>query len=410
MFKHPSLTLAMVIGIALGGASRLCAQTSSAPPTSLKGLFLGLGNSTQVLTGGVIPAAVFENVGAISELATLEVSTAPVGTSTGGFTFAFDSQLQTWTRTAQSFGPAFAERSLTTGKSRFSAGFNFLHAAYDSIAGQDMKNGDLRVGQNAQSPVLPIAYSTLKIDMTSDTLVGFAVVGVTDDLDVGVTIPWVRVSASGEIAAFTSTNVDVFAGRHPQFPTTSAAGVGDIAIFGKYHVWHHNGGGLAGEVQMHLPTGDADNLRGAGVTRTQLSAIFSQGGRVAPHVNVGYEFWSSGVVLAASRNISAKNQFTYALGLEFEAHPRVTVAVDVLGRRLLNGGQLAYIKYNLVGVPGSFDELEAVGEGLNVVSLAPGIKWNVWRKLLVTANVLGSMANDGVRAKVTPVFGLDWAF
>src|SRR3954466_6475930 len=122
------------------------------PPDSLKGALLALGK----------PLGSEQAMSALTSLTSLEVSTAPLGTSTGGFTFTFDPSLRTWTRSASSFGPSFAERSLTTGKAKFSAGFNVLHAGYDSFGGYDLQNGDLRPAQNVRSTATPISYTTLK--------------------------------------------------------------------------------------------------------------------------------------------------------------------------------------------------------------------------------------------------------
>jgi hypothetical protein len=122
------------ISFLLAASSR--AQTAP-PPDSLKGQLLAFGNrlgSQQAMS-------------ALATLTSIEVSTAPLGTSTGGFTFTFDPNLRTWTRSASTFGPSFAERSLTTGKAKVSAGFNFLHAGYDSFGGYDLQNGDLRPAQ-----------------------------------------------------------------------------------------------------------------------------------------------------------------------------------------------------------------------------------------------------------------------
>ena len=41
---------------------------------------------------------------------------------------------------------------------------------------------------------------------------------------------------------------------------------------------------------------------------------------------------------------------------------------------------------------------------------APEIKWNVAGNVLLTGNVLASIANKGLRANVIPVVGFDWAF
>ena len=398
-------TLFAMSGVLCAAAVTASAQTTQAPPpTSLKGLLLDI----SVKSG--VPPQLGEQVVTFGAIMGLEVSTAPLGTSTGGFTYTFDKQLQTFTRSSTSFGPTFAERSLTAGKGKFSIGFNWLHSGYNSLAGQDLTNGDFRPTRNATVIGNPASYSVGKFDVSSDTVVGLATVGITERLDVGIGIPWVRISMSADESNFTASNIDLFQGHHLGFGTTTATGVGDVAIFGKYHIWRHNDGGIAGELTVRLPTGDTDNLQGIGVTRTMVSGIWSQRlGKISPHVNLGYEFWSADVPLAPSRNVSAKDQFEYAFGVEFAVHPRATANVDVVGRRLLNGGQIGYTKLDF-GAGQSVEALLGLPEGLNVVSLAPGIKWNIWRSALITGNVLASLANNGLRANLTPVLGIEWAF
>ena len=159
-------------------------------------------------------------------------------------------------------------------------------------------------------------------------------------------------------------------------------------------------------MELRLPTGDSDELRGTGVTRTLVSAIWSRGGKVAPHANAGYEFWSS--KLSLTQDVYVKNQMKYAFGVEVQPHPLLTLLVDVVGRRSLHGGRTGY---ETVSVPGgTIDLLVPIPEGLNVISLAPGLKWNIWRGVLLNADLLVSLANKGLRADTTPVVGFDWAF
>jgi hypothetical protein len=44
------------------------------------------------------------------------------------------------------------------------------------------------------------------------------------------------------------------------------------------------------------------------------------------------------------------------------------------------------------------------------VLLAPGAKWNAFRTLLLTLNVLVPATNRGLRSRVTPVVGVEWGF
>jgi hypothetical protein len=389
------------VGVALtGGGTDAHAQL---PPDSIRGALLELAARTPD------PATSADQVNALATFTALEVSTAPIGTSTGAFAFSYDEQLGVFTRSTQSFGPTFADRSLTSGKGRLSVGLNWLHASYDSIAGMNLQNGEFLTARNAQTPLFPISHGVTYLDVSSDTVVGFAAFGVSDNVDVGVVVPYIRVSMGAELRLFNAQNVEVTTPL--AMPKVDASGIGDMAMFAKYRFWTRGEGGLAGQVEVRFPTGDEEDLRGLGVTRTQVSAIWSQGGRIAPHATIGYEFWSDEIDITPRLGVVTRNQLRYAAGVEFQAHRRITAMVDVLGRRLLKGGRPGYERFPfLLPGGGSFEGLVGRAEGLNVVSLAPGLKWNVYRTLLLTGSVLTSLANDGLRAHVVPVLGLDWAF
>jgi hypothetical protein len=371
-----------------------------------------LARKTNAVATGVPPTDAPESSNDLGVLLSLGVSTAPLGTSTGGFTFTFDNSTGTFTRTSQSFGPAFGKRSLTIGKGKASAGFNWLHAGYDSLGGLNLANGDLRPVRDARAAdgtPLPYFYSSVRLGLTTDTYVGFVTYGVSNDLDVGVAAPWVRVSLSADVGLFGPNDEDLSPPGHLLvLPHTTASGLGDIEVFGKYRVWHHGEGGMAAELKVTLPTGNTSDLRGTGVTRTLVSAIWSHGGKLSPHANVGYELWSNAVMLDATGNVFARNQVDYGFGVELQVHPQATILFDVVGRRLLHGGVLGY---EAVSSPGStLETLVDLPKGLDVVSFAPGVKWNVAGRVLVTANTLLSLANQGLRANVIPVIGVEWAF
>jgi len=346
---------------------------------------------------------------AMATIAALEVSTAPLGTSTGGFTFVFNPTLRAWTRSAPSFGPAFAERSLTTGQLKVSAGFNWLHAKYNSFGGQDLSNADFKPSKNIKGFTnLPAAnFTAVQMQLSSDTFVAFGHAGITDTLDVGLAVPFIQVHAKATGAIFSASGTNLFSSSMNE---TTESGVGDIAVFGKYRLWRQDDGGAAAAVEIRLPTGDSASLRGLGVTRTLVSGIWSRGGMISPHVNVGYEFWSKGVPLRADGTVSAKNQVKYAAGVEVTPMPRMTVVVDLVGRNLLNGGQVGYQTFAGSVPNSSIDALLALPKGVHVISLVPSVKWNVYRSVLLTGNVLISLSNNGLRADSIPVVGLDWAF
>ncbi len=397
---------ASLLIVLAGGSSPANAQAVSS--ASLRDQLQAYGNRIVTTLGANSPEIASE-VKSFAELFALEVSTAPLGNATGGFTYVFDTSVGGFVRKTNSFGPMFANRSITQGKGRISAGVNFLHADYNSLAGFGIANGELVTGKNFKGLPLPIDSTPLRLYASSNTVVASASYGVTDNVDVGLIVPWVRISAGADFAVLGPGNVDLTpGGRTFLFPTTSAAGFGDIAIFGRYHVWHHADGGVLADVQVRLPTGDEGGLRGLGITRTRFSAVWSQGGRLAPHANAGYEVWSSEVPISFDGSVFARHQVDYAFGVEFQPHPRTTLSLDIIGRRQLHGGQLSY--RTIAFGPGTVDALLPVEGGVSVVSFAPGIKWNVAGNALFSGGLLTTLMNDGMRAHVIPVVGLEWAF
>ena len=229
-----------------------------------------------------------QSASTIVALTSIEVVTAPLGTSTGGFTFTFDPLLQVYKRSTSSFGPAFAERSLTAGRAKVSLGANWVYTSYDSLGGFSLDGNELLLARNVNSSALPrVASTALNVELKTHTVAVFGQVGVTDTFDVGVIVPWVRVdlAANGLYIGPTGTTE----GRLT-VPRAKAWGIGDMGIFGKYLLWRQAEGGLAAAFDLRLPTGDRDELRGLDITRTTASLVWSKGGRISPHANVGFEF------------------------------------------------------------------------------------------------------------------------
>ena len=53
-----------------------------------------------------------------------QLSSFPLGSSAGGFSWTFDPALGTFNRVSDSFGPVFAERALTVGRGRINLGWS----------------------------------------------------------------------------------------------------------------------------------------------------------------------------------------------------------------------------------------------------------------------------------------------
>ena len=245
--------------------------------------------------------AVFFNQAILSQL-----STFPLGSSSGGFSYAYDPSLGTFTRATSSFGPAFAERALTVGRHRLSVGTNFRYLHYDSFEGKDLQNGDIKFYLTHQ-PVGgfffegDVIQTALHLNLSTNTVAFFANYGVTSRLDVAVAVPIVSVDMNASIDATVlrlatgdtgpSSAIHVFSnGTESQTfsDAAKATGIGDVILRAKYRFLDVAGGGLAAALDLRLPSGDQANLLGTGATQGKVAIIASgTHGIFEPHVNIG---------------------------------------------------------------------------------------------------------------------------
>ena len=83
----------------------------------------------RTILGGTTGALTENSSSALYGLLLGETTTFPIGSSAGGFTWIFDSNLRVPIRRSSSFGPMFAERPFTTGKGKLNVGAVFQHTS-----------------------------------------------------------------------------------------------------------------------------------------------------------------------------------------------------------------------------------------------------------------------------------------
>ena len=359
------------------------------------------------LTSAAGEGAGVSNIGeVVADLVGLEVSTAPIGSSAGGFTFTFDPVTRSFSRAAPSFGPMFGERAVTAGEGRASFGINYIRTTYDTLDGTDVRDGSLQtVALRGGSAALAGAAT---LDITTDTVVFFSNVALNSWFDASVAVPFVNLQLTG-----THQISDQIAEG-----SASAAGLGDIALRAKMRVYARDQGGVALGVDLRIPTGDPDAMLGAGVTRTLVSGIWSTTvGSLAPHASAGFEYWSDPFQvydpLQQAAIDAGRHGFAYEAGVEWAGTDRLTVNGEFMGRTLQDGGRLEYRELPLRANPfGLTNALVAsvAPRGLHRASISGGIKWNFAGTALLTASVLVPVNDAGLRDTFTPIFGLDWGF
>jgi hypothetical protein len=420
--KVPFRIAGVLVTLCCGSTLPARAQVQTTEGLSLRDTILMLTSSQTGALGG-------RSLGDVVSFATaLEVATTPLGTSSGSFVFTLDPTTGLDVRSATTFGPAFADRALTSGEGKVSIGSSFLFATYDKLGKLDLEEMPLLYGKDLATSDAALGVTSLAL--SSKTLVLSGLVGVTDALDLGVAVPLVTVKLDGISW--------VCVGKDPQLQwdlpckgtgnyvfgrsvgNGVASGIGDIAVLAKYRFLKFgkelpDPGGLAALVTMRLPTGDTDNLRGLGINRTLLSLVGSYGlGKLQPHGNIGFEVWSRGVEVVADplRNttVNVRHQIQYNAGVEYEAAPKLTLLLDMLGRHTMGGGGVAF---QTTDDPVSGLNLRYVVATDNTtlkLMMAPGLKLNLKGKLLVSLNALIPMAGKGLYDRFTPAVSLEWNF
>jgi hypothetical protein len=343
----------------------------------------------------------------IADLVGLEVSTAPIGSSAGGFTFTFDPVTRAFSRAAPSFGPTFGERAITAGEGRASFGINYIRTTYDTLDGVDIRDGSLTT-VTLRAGATPLFAGTAALDITTDTFVFFTNVALNRWFDAAVAVPYVtlRVDGTHQIADRLASG------------SASASGIGDIALRAKIRLYEEEQGGVALGVDLRVPTGDQEAMLGAGVTRTLVSGIWSTtAGAFAPHASVGFEFWSDPFQafdpLQQAAVDAGQHGVAYEAGVEWAASDQLTVNAEFIGRTIRNGGRLEYRELPMSGNPFGITNASVASvapSGLNRTSVAGGIKWNFAGTALLTASVMVPVNDVGLRDRLTPVIGLDWGF
>ena len=346
-----------------------------------------------------------------------QVSSFPLGSSAGGFSWTFDPALGSFSRVSPSFGPVFSERALTIGRRRFNVGVNYQRGTFDSLEAKDLQGGDIKfyTGVSVGSGYV-FFEDSLDLKMSTDTVGLFATYGVTDRFDLGIAIPIMNVQMRAGLATRVGDSVT---GVDPEIVVNrvvsdSANGIGDIVIRGKYSLWKARGGGVAAGVDWRLPTGDEEELLGiAGAQGKFYLAASSAHGRISPHVNVG--FTVSGDTEAARSEdtfvYDPADEIGYAAGVDVALTPRLTVVGDIVGRTLRDTDRF---DLRLIDVPtefgGSFTEWSTESGSLNLLLGSVGVKVNPFSRSLISFNLLFPLNDRGLRDDVTLVGGFEWSF
>ena len=332
----------------------------------------------------------------ISRALRANLATLPVTTSSGAFVYRLNPELGTVERATSSYGPFFVERALTAGLHQASIGLTFQHLRFTSLDGANLRDGSLVTTANQfvdERTAFDVDALTLAIDADIATLYGN--VGISKRMEIGFAAPMIALRLDG-------SRKNTYRGRVFTQATARATAIGlaDMVVRTKYTVFDEDGAAVATAVDVRLPTGREEDLLGAGSTSLKFAAIGSlERGRTSAHANAGI------------RVGGLARELDYGGALAIAATNRVTVSGEVLGRWLDSFGHIARVTAphpRLVGV--ETIRLTPDASTLHVLTLVPGLKWNVGDTWVLAANVSVPLTTGGLTSRFTPFVGLDYAF
>jgi hypothetical protein len=172
--------------------------------------------------------------------------------------------------------------------------------------------------------------------------------------------------------------------------------------------------GFALGLDLRLPTGDERNLLGTGAPGVQPFGAWSADyGVFSPHVNVGYQ-WNGSSILGGDLDSGVAADLpdvgVYALGAVVAVHPRVTVAIDVVGRYIIDTPRVHPEDFYALDGRSVFPNIAFETGSINEVSTAVGLKINLAGRLLLNTNLLAALNSGGLRDKISPLVGIEYAF
>lgn len=361
----------------------------------------------------------------LSNAIAISVSNAPVSAASSGATFSFVGGQPV--KTSSSAGPIFGERAQTLGRGRFFIGANVTGMHFQRVRGVRLDqlvlnfvHQDVAPGDTLGSPEFENDLIQVRVGMNVDLLVStvFASWGLVDGVDLGVAVPFVHTSVSGQSVAQilpfgSGTNTPHYfgtdAGGNPILTAIagtsgSATGVGDVSGRLKISVIQSGRVGIAILADARFPTGDEANLLGAGrFSGRGLGIVSVRIGGFSPHANVGYVIRDADL---ENNGVIANFGFDQLIG------PWATLAFDLLSEWQLGDPKLEVpgpIVYQ-TPFPRTIPATDIPSRKDHQMAASVGFKFTTPRNLNLITNILVPLRDAGLQPSAVWTAGLEYNF
>jgi hypothetical protein len=359
-----------------------------------------------------------------------QLAAVPLPSSASGFTYELDPTLGVFRRSTQSFGPILAERAETVGKGKFSLGFSYQYFSFDTLegVGLDQVPAVFTHDDPASGGRADVVTTLNSIDARVGQTTAFFTFGLLDRVDLSVAVPFITVdmdvaseasvqrigTANSPATHFFRDASGGFGAARRYEGTGSASGIGDVIARLKATLYKGDHSAMALGVDSRIPTGDEEDLLGSGAPGVKPFLVLSFASKnVAPHINLAYQ-WNGESVLAGNVTTGTKgdmpDQFHYTVGLDVGLSDKFTLAVDVLGRYVIDSPRMQSTVFRTIDVGSTFPNIHFETGSFSIVDGAIGLKINLGGTLLADFNALFKLNDAGLRNTFTPLFGLEYSF
>ncbi len=401
------------------------------------GLFV---DSEAPLPGGGTHSAHFnssfqQSFGPFNSAIATQLAAVPLPAPASGFTYTYDAALGVFNRSTSSYGPILSERAETLGKNRVSLSVNYQRFGFDTIDGLSLDT--IPAVFTHDNPVAGTGRDDLvttdnSIGITLSQFTTFFNYGLSDRVDVAIAIPIVSVDMNVRSLAtvqrigttnpathfyfqpFVALQSEAYGTQQTFTKSGSASGIGDILLRLKLQAVKKPSFGISLGLDGRAPTGDELNMLGSGAPGLRPFLVVSTSHKtVSPHLKLGYQ-WNGDSLLAGNILAGTKgdlaDQGIFEAGVDIACGKKLTLALDFLGQRVIDGERLSTDTFRALNGTSTFPNIKLSKGSYNVADGSVGLKANPGGNLLIDLNLVFKLNDTGLRARVTPLFGIEYSF
>jgi hypothetical protein len=329
----------------------------------------------------------------------------PVPAASGGISFEFNPKTSAFERSTEVLGQLLLERARPIGRGKLNLSLTYQYVGLDRYDGHDLDAISDRRPVLDEATGATFVVPRVDVELVTHVITPSLTYGVTDDLEVNLTVPVLYTSLDVDALARQIQSGDV----QPGSSVDHAFGAGDVIVRGKYRLAHGWLGDLAVGLVFRLPSGSVDHYQGTGLFEVGPRVYASTPAvELTPLVRV-QGFFDGGLDLTPEN--ARRGEGRYGIGLDVMFASRGTLSLAFLAREPFS--RLLPSDAFLVPRPdGTRSPAFGIDPGHpSYYDLSIGGRVNVWGDtVFLIGNVVVPLNDDGVRATVIPLVGIEATF